>query len=312
MSHEFYKKYRPTSFKGVLGQDASVKPLLKMVKDGKVPHSLLFTGPSGCGKTTLARILRSKLECGDRDFQETNCADFRGIDSVRDMRRHMGLAPVNGKVRIFLIDEVHKMTNDAQNAILKMLEDTPRHVYFMLCTTDPGKLIDAIKTRCTEIKVRPLDDQCMKQLIAKVTKLEGCKLSEPVIEKLVEAAQGSARKALVILEQVLSVEGDSARLEAIEMSQATPKVIEIARKLINGGTTWTTMQKLLKEIPELRSDPEGLRHMVLGYATSILLGPNKKLWPRAFLVADIFRDNFYDSKHNGFVAACYELVTGGK
>src|SRR5690606_3369465 len=107
---------------------------------GDIPHAMLFTGPSGCGKTTLARILRVKLRCSDNDFQEINAADFRGIDSIRSMRQQVGAAPLGGDSRIWLIDEAHSMTADAQNAFLKLLEDTPRHVYFFLATTDPQKL----------------------------------------------------------------------------------------------------------------------------------------------------------------------------
>jgi len=114
MSKEFYKRYRPKSLKGIVGQDAAVASLKSLVDVGKVPHFLLLSGPSGVGKTTIARILKDSLECSDADFIEKNCADFKGIDTVREIRKHINLLPINGKCRIYLIDEAHKLTPDAQ------------------------------------------------------------------------------------------------------------------------------------------------------------------------------------------------------
>ena len=99
---ELYKKHRPASFDNVIGQDEAVRSLSEFVKNNKIPHAILFTGPSGVGKTTLARILKDHLGCGDPDFQEINTADFRGIDTVREIRQRMGLAPMFGKSRVWL------------------------------------------------------------------------------------------------------------------------------------------------------------------------------------------------------------------
>ena len=154
---ELYKKYRPKNFKRIVGQPTITEQLTSMTRSNQFPHSSLFSGPSGCGKTTLARIMRNKLDCGDQDFQEVNCADFRGIDMVRDIRNRMNLAPIGGECRVWLIDEAHQLSSQAQNAFLKILEDTPSHVYFMLATTDPQKLIPTIRTRCAEFKVSSLN-----------------------------------------------------------------------------------------------------------------------------------------------------------
>src|SRR5688572_25883760 len=138
---ELYKKFRPKTLKGVVGQEGAVSSLQSMIDKGRLPHTILFSGPSGCGKTTIARILKGILECSDLDFFEINCADFKGIDMVRDIRRYVGIPPLHGKSRVWLIDEAHQLTKDAQNAFLKLLEDTPKHAYFMLATTDPQKLL---------------------------------------------------------------------------------------------------------------------------------------------------------------------------
>ena len=130
MTQELYKKYRPKSFDRVNGQEAAIKSLSTFVEKGKIPHAILFTGPSGSGKTTLARIITKHLECGFSDFQELNCADLTGIEEVRKIRQRMNYACMGGKSRVWIIDEAHKLSNAAQNAFLKMLEDTPKPVSY--------------------------------------------------------------------------------------------------------------------------------------------------------------------------------------
>ena len=134
-------KYRPTVLKDFYGNQVLKSALGAILKRDleDIPHAMLFIGSSGCGKTTLARIVASKLDCVDAEFYELNSADVRGVDTIREVSKNMKYSPMSGSVRIWLFDEVHKMTNDAQNAMLKMLEDPPDHVYFMLATTDPQK-----------------------------------------------------------------------------------------------------------------------------------------------------------------------------
>ena len=136
---ELYRKYRPTSFKQVVGQEEAIRTLTELGKRKAIPHAILFTGPSGVGKTTLARILQRKLKCVGNDFVEMNAANDRGVGIIRSIQNKVGLAPMLGSCRIWLMDEAHQLTSDAQSAFLKLLEDTPSHVYFMLATTDPQK-----------------------------------------------------------------------------------------------------------------------------------------------------------------------------
>jgi DNA polymerase-3 subunit gamma/tau len=301
---ELYKKYRPKTFKGVLGQEAAVSSLVKLIEKGQVPHAILLSGPSGCGKTTIARILKNVLQCSDADFTELNCADFKGIDMIRDIRRHSSLHPLAGKCRMWVIDEAHKLTNDAQNAFLKILEDTPSHVYFVLCTTDPQKLLKTIITRCTEIKLQPLSHKDLTLLIQRVAYKEGAQLSEEVVDEIVEAADGSARKALVILEQVLQLPPEQQVDAVRSMSLNKDKAIDLARALIDPRTQWADVAKILSNLDD---DPEAVRNLVLEYARKVLLGGGK-LAPRAFKVIDVFSANFWDSKRAGLAAACYEVL----
>lgn len=303
---ELYKRWRPTKFSDVVGQTQAVRTLNDLGRRKAVPHTLLFHGASGCGKTTLARILRHKMRCGDADFVELNCADFRGIDMVRGLARTIQLAPLQGACRVWLIDEVHQLTTAGQDAFLKLLEDTPAHVYFMLATTDPQKLKRTIRTRCTEIRVVPLKPATMTTLVTTTADAEGVVLEEDVVAAVVQHADGSARKALVLLHQIIGIETGVDQLAAIAGADAQQQGIEIARALLDVGTRWPAMAAILRDIDE---DPEGLRHMVQAYAAKVLLGRNNG---RAVAMLQAFRDNFFDSHRAGLVLACWEVVEGGR
>ena len=302
---ELYKKYRPKKLKNVLGQDGSIKTLQTFINKKKVPHSLLITGPSGCGKTTIARILRKELKCGKHDFIEINGSDKNGIDDMRRIRTQLNKAPLKGKCKIWLIDEAHKISAAGQDMMLKMLEDTPKHVYFFLATTDPQKLKRTIKTRCTEITVKNLTRKYMITLIAYICAKEELKIPEEVIDKIVEFSEGSARKALVLLNQIMYLKDEDEMLESIEVTSAEKVTEFIGRLLINPRTTWSQMAKVLKETKD--QEPETIRWGVLGYARNCLLS-GSKISNRAYLIIDAFRDNFYDSKHAGLAAACWEVI----
>ncbi len=307
MDVELYKQYRPKKLAEVIGQERAVKVLTTHLESNSLPHSILLSGPSGCGKTTIARILKTHLECGDGDWHELNCADFRGIDMVRDIRTRLNLLPMFGKVRIWLIDECHQLTKDAQNGLLKMLEDTPRHVFFILATTDPSKLLKTIQTRCTSITVGLLNPKQVEALLLSVIKKHGkgkLKVDECVIDKIAQICEGSARKALVLLGTVVGIDNADDQMEALEKGDTTKQVIDIARTLLNPKTRWQDMALLLKGVGD---EPEQIRRMVLGYMSNVLLGG--KMAARAFLIIQCFRDHWYDSGRAGLIASCYEVVT---
>lgn len=298
---ELYKKHRPRTLKAVVGAESSTAALRNMLDQGTLPHTILFNGPSGCGKTTLARILKTELKCHDMDFKEMNCSDFRGIDTIREISRLMHLAPTGGSVRVWLLDEVHQLSKDGQHAALKILEDTPSHVYFFLCTTDPQKLLKTILTRCCDMPVRLLTEKELTALVSKVVRREKAEVSEEVTEEIVSAAQGSARTALVLLDKALNLSPEQ-RVEAVQQKLAEDnEAIELCRALIRKDT-WNKVAGILRN---LKGDPESIRYAVMGYARAVLL---KKKDLQAYNIICAFENNFYDSKAAGLVRASFEAI----
>ena len=305
--NEIYRKLRPKDFDQIVGQDRAVKVLEGFLKKGEVPHALLLTGPSGVGKTTIARILRRKLYCSEMDFQEINAAESRGIDTIRDIQQRMGLAPMGGKSRCWVLDECQKLTGDAQTALLKVLEDPPNHVWFFLCTTDPVKLLKTIHTRCTEIRLGTITQEEIKKLLYDCLVRLSISSKDPaikdkVLDKIAESADGSARKALVLLQQVMDLEGEEAQLDAIEKADSRKQAIDLCRTMMKPGVRWDEIRLIIEQIDE---EPETVRRIVLGYAGSVLLRGGKV--GKATAILGCFRDHWYDCGRAGLVMSCWEV-----
>ena len=298
MSDELYKKHRPTRFQDVLGQEEAVSMLIEMGRKGSIPHTILFTGDSGTGKTTLARILKDKLKCGDADFCEMNAADDKGIDMARDLKQRSGLSPIQGPCRIWLIDECANLTSQAQECLLKLLEDTPKHVYYFLCTTDPQKLKKTIITRSTEIRTKPLKPSVLKKLVLDVVAKEGKQIESDVADKIADIAEGSARKALVLLHQVIDLGSEEAKLESLQKSDLKRVGIDIARALIKGAK-WPEVAALLKTVDE---EPETIRRIILGYVTTCAIAKPNPV--REVMLIEAFMEPYYASGKAGLVQSC--------
>lgn len=299
-----YQRHRPTTLETVVGNTETINSLKKLLESGKAPHSYLLTGGTGCGKTTVARIIADRLGCVGNDFREVDNANFRGIDTVREIIKQTAYSALEGACRVWLIDECHKMTNDAQNALLKILEDTPKHVYFILCTTDPQKLIPTIKSRCSTFQFNPLSDEDMGKLINRVIRRERVTLSPEVIAMIIQSGQGYPRATLTILEQVLNADESERELVAQRKAEEHSEMIELARALMNPKSTWKQVAGILKGLKE--QDAEGIRRVVLGYASAILLnGADNTL---AGLVMEEFMEPTFNSGFSQLVFASYSII----
>jgi len=306
-----YLKYRPQNFDEMCGNEDLLDSLREILQKEDRPHSYLFHGPTGCGKTTLARIIAKEIGAKGSDFREVDSADFRGIDTVREMRKQSQYKALEGSCRIWLLDEVHMLgrggnspTNEAQNALLKALEDTPSHVYYILCTTDPQKLLATIKGRCSQFQVTPLPDKTMFKLLRGVVKGEEDKLTKQIYEQIIQDSQGQSRDALQILEQVLCTSPDRRMEVAKRTAELQSQSIELCRALIN-PTGWKKIAGILKGLKD--QDPERIRRGVLGYCQTILLkGENHQ----AGKVMEEMISPFYNSGFPGLVLASYSVVCG--
>jgi len=211
-------KYRPDSFDNFLGNAAVKKSLLSVLRKRDVPAVFLFTGISGVGKTTLARIVARKLGGGDVGIIEINAADLRGIDSVRDLISKANVRLPGVAAVVYILDEAHQFTRDAQNALLKVLEDTPKGTFFILCTTNPSGILATIRTRCSEYGLLPLNDEDSACLLSDVSNREGMVIDVAVGNFIIEQSAGSARLLLKLLEKVGFVEDRDLAIKIIENS----------------------------------------------------------------------------------------------
>lgn len=297
--------YRPKDFDEFMGNGAIVQKLQSKLKDGTLPHSILFVGPSGCGKTTLARILKGHLKCSDLDFIEINVGNQRGIETGREIISNIRLLPIEGDVRIYLLDEVHSMTRDLQGALLKPLEDTPKYVYFILCTTDPQKLLKTVRNRCSTYEVQSLAFDPLMDLMEDIAEKEGKEVDERALEDIYDISEGCPRQALVILDQVIDLDIRKQRRAVKAWKGQEAQVIELCRALFN-LQPWGQIQGILKGIEE---DPEKVRRAVMGYMSAVAL--NDKSPTKTGVAAGVFeafRLPFYDTGKPGLVFACWNAV----
>jgi len=231
MSLALYRKYRPSTFADVIGQEHVTIPLSNALESGKIHHAYLFSGPRGCGKTSSARIMARSLNCekgptpnpcgicqsckdlvangsGSLDVIELDAATHGLVDDARDLRDKAFFAPVASRYKIYIIDEAHQLGPGAANALLKVVEEPPSHVLFIFATTEPDKLISTIRSRTHHYPFRLVPPAILTAHLEKICTAEGIKVAKGVISLVVRASGGSVRDALSILGQLLAGAGD--------------------------------------------------------------------------------------------------------
>lgn len=248
-----YRKYRPKTFKEVLGQDHIVSVLEKSVKDGNVSHAYLFVGSRGTGKTSLARIFAEQIGVSVNDLYEIDAASNRGIDDIRTLRDGVRVLPFDSKYKIYIIDEVHMLSKDAWGALLKTLEEPPKHVIFILATTELNKVPETIISRCQIFNFKKPSDLILKEVVLDISKKEGFEIDIPSAELISILGDGSFRDVQGVLQKVLNFsKTKKIKREDIEKITGAPTttlvndvLVSILKKDIEEGIR--TIEKAVKE-----------------------------------------------------------------
>lgn len=217
MQEALYRKYRPSSLDELIGQSDAVQLISEQIKNNNLSHAYLFSGPRGVGKTSLARIIATTIGCDPVfDITEIDAASHNKVDDVRELNDSVNfIASSPGKKRVFILDEVHMLSNAASNAFLKTLEEPPDHVIFILATTEPDRVIETIRSRTTQIAFKRIKNSDIITSLEKISKAEKIKLSKEILEYIANQSDGSLRDAINLFEQTFSTFGNKATMEQL-------------------------------------------------------------------------------------------------
>lgn len=222
-----YRKYRPLHLSEVIGQDKTIEQLQGALIKGKISHAYLFVGPRGCGKTSVARIFAHEINHFDYqledsyiDIIEIDAATFTSVDNIRELREKAMIMPTLGKYKVYIIDEVHMLSNSAFNALLKILEEPPEHVIFIMATTNPEKIPATIISRTQIYRFNLAEPKVMQDFLRSVCDKEGIKISDDALKIITERGGGSFRDSLSILNQIGTVNLSEKTIEASDVSAA--------------------------------------------------------------------------------------------
>ncbi|NWG04952.1 MAG: AAA family ATPase [Syntrophaceae bacterium] len=313
----FHIKYRPKNFDEFLGNEETIESLKSFLARENRPHTYLFTGPSGTGKTTLGRIIAKELGCHHIELYEMNTADTRGIDPIRQVIEFSRYVPTMGKCKVFLFDEAHGLTSDAQEALLKLAEEPLRYVYLIFCTTKPEELRDTLKNRCQTFSLNPLDEKTMKVLILRVLDQEKAELSPGDLESLIKSSDGIPRAAQMLLHKIITLDkGERERILLSEAKRATLKerIIELCRIFLSEpvraeqNAKWEEIQEILKDP---YSPPEIIRGLIRENMAEALLNVTREdLRGRVNEIIGYFSSGGKDFDKLRLVEVCHRVIFG--
>lgn len=287
------RKYRPQRFEDVVGQEHVTQTLANAIRQKRIAHAYLFCGPRGTGKTTIARIFAKCLNCTDGpgvafddkdprcleitegrslDVIEIDGASNRGIEEIRELRDTVRYAPASSRFKIYIIDEVHMLTKEAFNALLKTLEEPPAHAKFMFATTEPEKVLPTILSRCQRFDLRRIPATLIVRHLARIAELEAVEIDAPALQAIARGADGGMRDAESALDQLISFCGN--RIEEPDVLSmfglaAQGQILDLSRAILAGDTR--TCLRLLDDLARHGKDLGRLLADLLGHFRNLLV-----------------------------------------
>jgi len=264
-----YQEVRPDNFADIVGNSTTVGALLSMVRkppDSR-PHAILFKGPYGCGKTTLARILAKEFGSDGSSTIKVSANNTNGIETVREINNNAHLMGLGGMAKTYIIDESHELTNRAQEGFLDIIEDNPPHCYFIFCTTNPEAISDGIRSRCTEYEVNLLRKDEIKEVLKRACEKKSLDVLPDIIEAITLTCDGSARAALVSLEQVVGVDDIDKALELlVSGTTRDATVLDLLKLLVMApNQRRKKWKRIITTFDAISADSEVIRRSILTF-----------------------------------------------
>jgi len=287
------RKWRPQNFRDVVGQDHVSRTLLNALDSGRVAHAFLFSGPRGSGKTSMARILAKALNCHEaqagepcgecvacREIAATGCLDVmeidgasnNGVEEIRELKEKVRYTPARDSKKIFIIDEVHMLSIQAFNALLKTLEEPPPHVIFIMATTEYHKIPATILSRCQQFNFKLIPYPLILERLSEIARAEGIQISNPALEQIVFSSGGSMRDAMSSLDQVIAFSGQSVRDEdvALSLGLVAPRVLGGTIRAIAENNA-NKILKIVAELVECGQDLQSYCRSLLGQFRNLMV-----------------------------------------
>lgn len=271
VSEPIHVKYRPTRLQDVLGQKAIVKSLESALRAKSRAHTFLFTGPAGTGKTTLARIVAAEFGCDASNLIEVDAASNSGIDDMRKVTetlRYNGFGESPNKA--IIIDECHGLSKQAWDSLLKSTEEPPPHVFFMFCSTNPGKIPAALVTRALAYSLAPLKFDDLMDLLEDISDREKYETSGKILQLVARSCEGSPRQALTMLATVHDCEDEHDAEVLLQTAMDNKDVIDLCRMLVKGDLAWSKVTATLKALDDLNA--ESIRIIIVNYLNACVMG----------------------------------------